>query len=304
MLIVLVAIGFFIKFAGHNFKEIPPLNWNVVSVAVIFLSVTLVVASTVLIGTIWHMLLRDNGVSLSWIQAQIIIAIAQFGKYLPGNIGQHVGRVALAREAGIPVPITLNAVLIEILWGTGIAASLALLSLILSVDSHALVGMNLQFSPLQLGAVIVLLLCVPWLGIGLLNRCPPELAKYLPGWRVIYAPRLRTALAVALLFLLCFVIMGLILKLQSHWLFSSNNGNLFELTCLFAVAWLAGYLIPGAPGGLGVREAMMVLLFSPILGSGTAVGLGVTLRVTTTMGDFVAFLLGLTSRKFYAKKNS
>jgi hypothetical protein len=91
--------------------------------------------------------------------------------------------------------------------------------------------------------------------------------------------------------------MGLMLKLQAQWFFGVTEGSVFELTCLFAVAWLAGYVVPGAPGGLGVREAMMVLLLSPILGAGTAVGLGVTLRVTTTVGDAVAFLIGLWLRR-------
>lgn len=42
----------------------------------------------------------------------------------------------------------------------------------------------------------------------------------------------------------------------------------------------------------------MVLLLSPALGVGAAVGLGATLRATTMMGDAVAFALGLLVRKF------
>ena len=90
--------------------------------------------------------------------------------------------------------------------------------------------------------------------------------------------------------------MGLTLKLQARWLFRVGDGSVMELTCLFAVAWVAGYLTPGAPGGLGVREAMMVLLLSPVVGSGAAVGLGITMRITTTLGDAVAFFVGLIWR--------
>jgi uncharacterized membrane protein YbhN (UPF0104 family) len=67
---------------------------------------------------------------------------------------------------------------------------------------------------------------------------------------------------------------------------------------LFAIAWIAGYLVPGAPGGLGVREAMMVMVLSPVLGAGAAVGLSLTLRLTTTLGDAVAFGLGIIGRKY------
>jgi len=296
--IAVLSIGFFIHYGVRNFAEIPPLNWGGASAAIALFSVALVVFSIGIVGTtIWHLLLCDHGTPTSWRQAQIIFAIAQFGKYLPGNVGQHVGRVVMAREIGIPVPITLNTMLVEMLWGAGIAAGLAVLSLILFVDGQAL-GLQLQLGPVQLGLGVALLLFMPWLGIGFLNRYLPGLAKRLSGGGVIAAPRLRTALAVAVLFLLCFVVMGVILKLQAQWFFGVTGSSVFELTCLFAIAWLAGYLVPGAPGGLGVREAMMVLVLSPVLGAGAAVGLGVTLRVTTTVGDAGAFLLGLLFKRF------
>ena len=295
--VTILAIGFFVHYALRNLDKIPSLNWSLESTAIALFSVALVVFSIGIVGTIWYMLLRDNGISTSWKQAQIIFAIAQLGKYLPGNVGQHVGRVFMARKIGISVPITLSTMLVEIILGTSISAGLAVLSLILFVDGQTL-GLKLQFGSVQLGLGVALLLFMPWLGIGFLNRYLPGLAKRLSSDGVIAAPRLRTALAVAVLFLLCFVVMGLILKLQAQWFFGVTEGSVFELTCLFSVAWLAGYLAPGAPGGLGVREAMMVLLLSPVLGAGAAVGLGVTLRITTTLGDAVAFLLGVAAKKF------
>ncbi|MGJ8664211.1 MAG: hypothetical protein ACSHWU_11190, partial [Marinicella sp.] len=34
------------------------------------------------------------------------------------------------------------------------------------------------------------------------------------------------------------------------------------ITALYAISWLAGYIIPGAPGGLGVRESIFIILAS------------------------------------------
>lgn len=293
--VAIVAIGFFVNYVVQNFAEIPPLKWGWPLVAIGLLSVLLVVFGIGVVGTIWHLLLRDSGLSTSWRQAQMIFAIAQFGKYLPGNVGQHIGRVIMAREIGIPLAITLSTMMLEVFWGAGIAAGLGGLSLILFVDGGLELG--LQVGAVHFGFGVVALLVMPWLGIGALNRCFPRLANRLSGRGAIKAPTLCTAVSVAALFLICFLLMGLILKLQAHWFFGVSEGGVFELTCLFAVAWLAGYLVPGAPGGLGVREAMMVFLLSPVLGAGAAVGLGVTLRVTTTAGDALAFLLGVVGRK-------
>ncbi len=104
--------------------------------------------------------------------------------------------------------------------------------------------------------------------------------------------------------LVCFLLTGIILKIQAQWYFGVANVDLLQLTCLFAVAWVAGYLTPGAPGGVGVREAMMVLLLPPVVGSGVAVGLAFTLRIATTLGDLVAFLAGMVVRRLVDKREA
>jgi len=79
--------------------------------------------------------------------------------------------------------------------------------------------------------------------------------------------------------------------------------DVWTYTCIFAVAWLAGYVAPGAPAGVGVREAGLVFLLTPLFNSGFSVAISLTLRLTTTIGDFVAFLFGLVGQKMLASHN-
>jgi uncharacterized membrane protein YbhN (UPF0104 family) len=60
----------------------------------------------------------------------------------------------------------------------------------------------------------------------------------------------------------------------------------------FASSWLLGFLAPGAPAGLGVREAALALWLEPALGAPSAVLLIVLLRVATTLGDLGNFAWG------------
>jgi uncharacterized membrane protein YbhN (UPF0104 family) len=293
--IVVLTAGFYVHYAVQNLANIPLFQKNVTTLAVIILSIVLVVFIITISGVIWHYLLSDHGIRLSWQQSQTIFAITQFGKYLPGNVGQYFGRVFMAREIGIPASVTTNTMLVEVIWGAGIGSGFALLSLIFFVDSHSL---GFEFGTMQLGLVIVFLMLFPWFGTNFINKFMPHIARRLSGGGLIATPRPTTALVAALLFTLNFSIMGLILKLQAVWFFDVTAGSIFELTCLFAIAWLAGYLVPGAPGGLGVREAMMLIVLSPVLGAGAAVGLSLTLRLTTMLADAVAFGLGIIGRKW------
>jgi len=75
----------------------------------------------------------------------------------------------------------------------------------------------------------------------------------------------------------------------------------FLLVDGFALAWVLGFIVPGAPGGIGIREVILAGLYAQELGQGIAIGLSVVLRVIPSLGVLVAFGLaywvGCTSAK-------
>jgi hypothetical protein len=292
ILVTLLSAAYFIVALQKHASEIPDFAWSFTFGVVAFISVLLVLLYICLGGLIWWLLLVDGGCKVQWEKAIIIFFLAQFGKYVPGNVGQHIGRISLARSIGIPVSITGRTLFVEIVWGTAIAGGLSLAALLFFADAKS-IDIDLEVSPVLILFGVVFLLFLPWFIIYFLNKCMPGLAKRLASGAAIAAPRLHAAIMAGFLFFLCFLIVGLILKFQATYFFNVSSVDLFEITCLFSFAWLVGYLMPGAPGGIGVREAMMVLLLSPVFGVGVAVGLGVTLRLTTTIGDGIAFLIGV-----------
>lgn len=297
----LLSIGYFIIYAVRHFRDIPPIDINSQSIAVSVMSIALYTMSIGVVASIWQLLLRDSDVKVGWKNIQVIVAITQFGKYLPGNIGHHVGRVFMARKAGIPTFITINTMLIETLWCVGVSTGLSLISLLFFVDAEILNNWT-NIGTIELVFLFIVAVFLPIFGIRFINSYLPGIAKKLSNGGQIGEPRLLTALMVSSLFLLNFLIMGIILKLQANWIFGQIDGDILELTCLFAISWIAGYLVPGAPAGLGVREVIMVFLLAPIFGNGAAVGLSITLRLTTTFGDALAFILGLLGRNYIHQK--
>jgi hypothetical protein len=63
-----------------------------------------------------------------------------------------------------------------------------------------------------------------------------------------------------------------------------------------AAAWLAGFVTPGAPGGLGVREAILVMALEGTLGKGGALAAAALFRAATTLGDVALYLAALVIR--------
>ena len=100
--------------------------------------------------------------------------------------------------------------------------------------------------------------------------------------------RLAPALSAFAAMLAFFAVMALVLMALGEML---GLGASPALAGGGVAAWIAGFVTPGAPGGLGIREAVMV-----IVGAGTSADkllmLGILLRVVTFGGDLVCALAG------------
>lgn len=292
-----LATGYFALELIRRFDEIPAIDWTASNAGIALVTCLAGVVVAILIGAMWALLLRDQGVDLPLFKAVQIVAISQIGKYLPGNVGHFAGRAVLAQQAGVPLGVSASTILIETAWTLAIGAGFAVIALALFIDTATALALP-AVGPLELALLTLALVAMPWLGIHTVNRIAPGLSRKVGGGKPIAAPRLHTAVAVSGLMVICFLLLGTVVTLHAAHLFGVNDVSWINVTMLFTAAWLVGYVVPGAPGGLGVREAMMVVVLSPLVGAGAAVGLGVTVRLATLAGDALAFALGLWSQRY------
>ena len=208
----------------------------------------------------WYMILKALGQKVSFFEAFRIGVIANFAKYLPGVVWQYLGRIELAKTAGIPRPVGLASLAYEItiyLIGGGIWALLVFGKL------FALLGL--------LGAAAA------WFGLPhifklLRNRFARF--KELPDTKI----PLKTTLAVLIVNLLDFFVTGIALYLILA-AFGPPALDPIKLTAIYAFSWIIGYLTFIAPGGLGVADATLAGLLAPHLGIGFASLVAILLRL-------------------------
>jgi len=70
---------------------------------------------------------------------------------------------------------------------------------------------------------------------------------------------------------------------------------------LFILSWLAGFLTPGAPSGLGIREAVLLMFLTATVDEGILLSAIVTHRILTVAGDVIAYGMALAYARL-AKK--
>jgi uncharacterized membrane protein YbhN (UPF0104 family) len=58
----------------------------------------------------------------------------------------------------------------------------------------------------------------------------------------------------------------------------------------FAIAWTAGLVVPGAPGGLGVFEAVLLLRLAAVVPEAPLLAVAISYRLVSTLADLIAAL--------------
>jgi hypothetical protein len=302
-ILALAALAWFAREFDRQLGSFPPLDLTWTRSLAVAGSVLVYAALTLIDGAAWVMLLRATGESLSLGNGLAVFSIAQFGKYVPGNVAQHLGRVYLAGTCGAStrrVVFTLGVeIATAILVGIGLAVATAVAAPALGGAPFAPAELRWRF--LALGGVgVVALLGILRLAI----RFRPWPLSKLLGPEPIKAPSVRVLIPYVASHVASFLLMSLATDLIARQVFGAPARPFLLLPGVIAVAWLGGYLVPGAPAGLGVREAILLVGLGRIYGPPFAAAVTVATRLVSALADVLLFGFGLLARSRWARPKS
>jgi|GWRWMinimDraft_9_1066018.scaffolds.fasta_scaffold00010_29 uncharacterized membrane protein YbhN (UPF0104 family) len=213
-------------------------------------------------------------------------------KYLPGNIFHFVGRQMIAKSFGWSQATVGISSLIE----TGLVALGAGLSILLFACVSDIAPVSKLWpgiNPLALLAAAVIGIAILWLICAHAVRIP-LLARYASATHIYNFSRSINPLLALLVFTFFFLAGGTIFWSLKAALTGGLPWHLIaSMGFAYSASWLIGNVSPGAPGGIGVREAMLVLLLGGIISEAEALMLAAGMRIVTIFGDF--FLFGLAA---------
>jgi len=236
-----------------------------------------------LLAWAWQKLLIWFGEPAGFRLGAAVYGRTQIAKYLPGNLFHFPGRHLMGRQVGFRHPALIGAAIYEIV------------GLVISAGMIALVGFPAQVTALGDSiiwplTIILLFLLVPLAIQFFVSHFKIGQKLGFPERSVYDAARhLLPVLAIHTLF---FLVAGEILRwivgmTTDMW---SGTAIRFVLST-FAISWLAGFITPGAPAGIGVREATMILILSGYIGEPAAALVAIISRLVVTIGDLEFFVL-------------
>ncbi|MQR01310.1 lysylphosphatidylglycerol synthase transmembrane domain-containing protein [Glaciimonas soli] len=239
----------------------------------------------------WRKMLADLGIAKSWRELTMIMAITQMAKYLPGNVGQHIGRGAMSIARGISIRPFIFTVFAETLLTLFAGTAIGLLCLLFSPVALDALKLSNQAIALIVGTGIIILGLMIYRPLvkQLIRRFAPRYAESSLDEVLPFPLTLLRAFAT---YSLNYLMIGAGLWLMSSTLIPGIQHNFILLLCSFSLAWIIGFVTPGAPAGLGVREAVMLGILSASYSGENGLIIVIGLRLVTVLGDSLCFLVG------------
>ena len=210
-----------------------------------------------------------------WRASMRQLGLLLVGKYVPGGVFGFLAR--LYDEPAAPR---------ERLFWAGLAEQSVGLAMAIAMGGVLYLAAQRQATAWLLLVLALPAVAVP--GLRLLQRSAgslPWLRQYSPG--AVLPDRRQLLLATTLQLSQLLAWAGLILVLV-HSLFGLHGHAALGIAGAFCLAVAAGMLAVFAPGGIGVREATLVVLVSPWLDTKQAIFLSALLRLLGTLLDMFA----------------
>lgn len=246
-------------------------------------------------GIWWQQVMRATGQHPPWWASLRAYYVAHLGKYVPGKAMVLVLRAALVRRSGISAGCAVAAAIYENFFTMALGAALA----------GGLMLVTLQPRPAW-----VVLAALVFVGTGLpalpavFNRVARRLSAILRRGEAVQIRRLgmRDALVGMVELSAGWMLSGLSLGATLHAVGGADGaalvdpGNWSLWTAAVALAIATGFAAVWFPGGLGVREGILVEVLTPSVGPGPALVATLTWRLVTVLAEAAAagvfYLLG------------
>lgn len=234
----------------------------------------------------WFVTLRNRcSVRVPPFRAAHIYNLSNIGKYLPGNVFHFAGRQILGTRVGWTHAALAQATLLEISAIVAAIATLLLAAATVAPEAALSIIPWDHSSPTAAELRIAAVLCLLIAGLIFLVLAHRGAYQQLFG---VTTKTVLLAVALCAAFFLVNIVIAVVFAEQLAP--AVNRPTTFSVGMAYITAWLAGFLVPGAPGGLGVRESVLVLILTANGAdlAAFALGLGIGMRLISILGDAIA----------------
>jgi len=211
--------------------------------------------------------------------------LSSLGKYIPGRVWHFIGRFGVYKINGLSAKGSTRALILENIWLLGSAVVTGAIGVFLTWFYLIARLLNIPYQQ-RLAILFTVIALILWLLI---------LAVVHKILRRYTAEDLRNIFTVAGVGLLLWTFIG------GGFFIMFDEMPLSAVPLFiggYSVNWAVGYLVVFAPGGLGIREAVLALVFSNIAPVEMITIYGAMNRIIWVIAEVMFGLVGMLQKKF------
>lgn len=287
--VVLVIFYFLLKSLVSNWNQIKEYSWDF-HYPLLLLSFVLVGLTYSVLAKIWKEILKQSGYVLSYSKMFKIWFISNLGRYIPGKVWQFLGMLYLLEKEDVPKSKSFSvAILAQSL--SSMAGILIMLGFLKYDFYQRLFSQSLWFLFVLIafiaGAIMLilypaLLQKVVNLGLGLFKK-----------EKIILKYKRKNLLFYLLSYAGCWLLFGFCFLIFIKSIIPAPFNIYFGVTGAFAGSVTIGFLAFFTPGGLGVREGILVALLSSYFPLPVATLIALLSRLWMTLAELLLFFIAL-----------
>lgn len=230
-----------------------------------------------------------SGKKIPFAVAMTVYTKANMYKYIPGNVFQYVGRNKLALDMDISHVDVACSTILDVVCGI---IPLGIISLCMLGDYFFTVMSDYWDNivmVLLIGAVIIVILT----GIFFIFR--KNFEGYLRKYKTVFSKENRGKFFSAVVYYVAITLFSVGINfLTAYFIFdpSITLRQLIMVTGAYTFAFILGYITPGAPGGIGIRESVMLLVCSGTFEESVLVYV-LLYRLSSIITDILGLIIGV-----------
>ena len=282
--VVVVSFYFVLDVLWNNWELIADWRPSMGSMALFVVSAVIYGLSQLILSGAWGELLTISGeAEVDLKKCHLLYGQTQIAKYIPGNIFHFAGRQIRGKELGYTHAALASASIYE---------SLGLVVVASAISVIGITGFGLEQDVISSGYLIAVFVCsVIAFAAGIV--VVPRFVKTVNAgdtggsYRRIGKSIRKVAWLYALFFLVSGSLLVAVVASQVNHV-SFGNMGVIVVVCIFS--WIAGFVTPAAPAGAGVREAIIIMFLTQLVGGSVAVISALIYRCITVGGDAMFYL--------------
>jgi len=281
---MLIAVSFMAYYLNRNWMELQNYKWDFDFPLLLFSCVLLWIAMGS--ATFMNKLIFKAiaGADFSFWQMFKIFNLTNIGRYLPGKLWNVLGLFYLTGERGVSKRDTMLAIIISEIGYKGSAIIIGILYFIFA-------PLYKNLLPVMIAVLILFLIAIHPRILGYLLNMLLKLIKKQP---VEIAFNYLTQAKYILLYFIVWFLHSLAFYVFVNSFTSTETIGIFHFFTIMPLCWIVGYIMIFAPGGIGVREGMLVLILVQYMPSEIAMVIAISQRIWFILIEGVDALIALT----------